>query len=182
MKYERKTVLLKNGKPCTIMSPSSDEAEVLLHHLRLTSAETRNMLRYADEVKLTIDDEKKYLKNVIDDPAECLICAYIDGEHAGSASIAPFMRFDKCRHRAEFGMSIKEKFWHLGVGAALVTACIEAARQTGYEQIELEVVSDNARAIALYERLGFVTYGKCRNGFKFRDGSYIDELLMVLTL
>jgi ribosomal protein S18 acetylase RimI-like enzyme len=140
------------------------------------------MARYEDEIKLTIDDEKKYLENVIDDPSQCMIGAYIDGEHAGSASIAPVMRLDKYRHRAGFGMSVKKKYWHLGVGTALLSACIETARDAGYEQLELEVVADNTRAIALYERLGFVTYGRRPHGFKFRDGSYIDELLMVLML
>jgi ribosomal protein S18 acetylase RimI-like enzyme len=42
-----------------------------------------------------------------------------------------------------------------GLGRALVDACLERARARGCARIELDVQSDNAPAIALYERMGF---------------------------
>ena len=49
----------------------------------------------------------------------------------------------------------------------------------GLERIELAVFASNARAIALYERLGFV-----REGYKRRvrkvDGEYDDDVIMAL--
>lgn len=47
------------------------------------------------------------------------------------------------RHRAEFGISIAQEYWGLGIGRALMDACIECARKAGYVQLELNVVANN---------------------------------------
>ena len=42
--------------------------------------------------------------------------------------------------------------------------------EKAYEQLELEVVAENERAIALYNKFGFELYGTRENTFKYRDG------------
>ena len=54
----------------------------------------------------------------------------------------------------------------------------EHARQSGFEQIELEVVSTNRRAIGLYVKYDFQVYGTRPHGIKYPDGSYADDYLM----
>ena len=48
------------------------------------------------------------------------------------------------------------------------------ARSEGVSRIELEVVSDNARAIHLYQRMGFTAEGLRRRAF-IKDGVQIDS-------
>ena len=48
----------------------------------------------------------------------------------------------------------------------------------GYEQLELRVASGNARARRLYEQAGFEAWGAAKRGFKLRDGSYQDDVMM----
>jgi RimJ/RimL family protein N-acetyltransferase len=182
MRYESKTVTLKNGESCLLRSPTPEDAESLLLYLRQTSDETRNMVRYGDEITMTVDEEAAYLRDSENNPAACMVSAWVDGELAGNAGINPVGSLARLRHRATFGIAIKKKYWHMGIGAELIAACIEAARKIGYEQIELDVVAGNTRAAALYERFGFVRYGRRPNGMKFRDGTYTDEILMVLPL
>ena len=50
------------------------------------------------------------------------------------------------------------------------------------EQIDLEVVADNTRAQALYEKCGFEESGKRTRALKFDDGTYHDEILMTKIL
>jgi ribosomal protein S18 acetylase RimI-like enzyme len=50
-----------------------------------------------------------------------------------------------------------------GVGEALVEAVITWARATGFQTLELEVIDDNAPAIALYARKGFSPTGERRS-------------------
>jgi ribosomal protein S18 acetylase RimI-like enzyme len=50
-----------------------------------------------------------------------------------------------------------------GVGEALVEAVITWARATGFQTLELEVIDDNAPAIALYARKGFSPTGEGRS-------------------
>ena len=86
--------------------------------------------------------------------SECLIevefLAFVDGKVAGTAGINAVGGCYKLRHRAEFGISIAKEFWGLGIGQALTAACIDCARKAGYAQLELDVVADNASALALY--------------------------------
>jgi GNAT superfamily N-acetyltransferase len=51
-----------------------------------------------------------------------------------------------------------------GLGAALVEAAIERARERGCRRIELDTNEDNAAALALYHRFGFSERGKGGGG------------------
>lgn len=64
----------------------------------------------------------------------------------------------------------------------MLSALLGAAKQVGYEQAELEVVSENRRAMALYEKLGFERCGHLPNNMKYADGSYADAEWMVKKL
>mgnify|MGYP002734646855 CR=1 FL=1 len=59
-----------------------------------------------------------------------------------------------------------------------MSSLIEFARSAGYEQINLNVASDNESAICLYERLGFQTTGKEIHAMKHADGDYSDFIFM----
>ncbi len=53
------------------------------------------------------------------------------------------------------GMGTSPAYREIGLGARTLTAAIDAAAATGVRAVWLEVLDDNAPAIALYERLGF---------------------------
>ena len=89
---------------------------------------------------------------------------------------------DKLRHRAEFGVSVLRAYWGLGLGRALTEACIQCAKEAGYEQIELTVVAENKRAIALYRKAGFVEFGRNPRGFRSRTSGYQEIVHMLLAL
>ena len=110
------------------------------------------------------------------------LLAIVDGRVAGTAGIEAVGSKYKVRHRAEFGISILEDFWRLGIGRALAESCIELARQAGCRQLELEVVADNHRAVALYESLGFREYGRNPRGFLSRTAGYQTLVYMRLEL
>ena len=55
-----------------------------------------------------------------------------------------------------------------GIAARLVGQCVEYAKALGLRQISLEVASDNAHAITLYEKCGFLA-GKANAPFITMD-------------
>lgn len=61
-------------------------------------------------------------------------------------------------------------------------ACVECARSAGYAQLELDVVADNERALALYQSAGFVEYGRNPRGFRSRELGWQELVLMRLEL
>ena len=58
-------------------------------------------------------------------------------------------------------------------------AAIEKARSRGLTRIELTVREHNSRAIALYEKIGFVREGLHRNAVRI-DGEYENHISMAL--
>lgn len=81
-------------------------------------------------------------------------------------------------HVGTIGMAVHDAYAGRGVGTALMAAAIDQAdRWLNLQRIELSVWTDNARAIALYERFGFEREGLLRR-YAWRDGEYIDALWM----
>ena len=65
-----------------------------------------------------------------------------------------------------------------GVGSALMAALMDYAdRWAAVLRIELTVFADNARAVALYQKFGFVQEGLLR-AYGLRAGRYQDTLTM----
>ena len=170
MIYTDKLITLKNGQTCLLKSPTAEDAEEMLIYLKQTSGETDFMARYEDEITLTVDAEKEILSAILNDPERIMISAYIDGALAANCGFSRIAPFERARHRAEFGISIVKQYWGLGIGSLLLAALIDSAKSSGYEQLELEVVAENERAITLYKKFGFELYGTRENTFKYRDG------------
>ena len=63
----------------------------------------------------------------------------------------------------------------------LTEAILAFAKENGFEQLNLEVRSDNARAIRLYEKYGFRKMCMFPHFFKI-NGEYLDFDLMNLEL
>jgi len=66
-------------------------------------------------------------------------------------------------------------------GNRLITRTLDAARTFGLTRVELTVREDNRNAIALYEKVGFVTEGLQRNG-ALVDGEYENIIEMAILL
>ena len=82
----------------------------------------------------------------------------------------------------EIGMGIVAEARGRGAGSALLSAALEHARATGVHRVELEVFPENARAIGLYAKHGFVVEGLMRERWPRRDGTRRDSLVMALIL
>ena len=136
-----------------------------------THEETDFLLTYPDETGFTEEQEAGFLRARAESGNEIELCAVVNGEMVGTAGIGAVGTKEKVRHRAEFG-----------IGRALTEACIACAKAAGYAQVELEVVADNAPAIALYESVGFREYGRNPKGFRSRFTGWQEVVLMRLEL
>jgi L-phenylalanine/L-methionine N-acetyltransferase len=81
-------------------------------------------------------------------------------------------------HVRGLGISVDKVWQGQGIGQRLMTTAMQWADDwSGILRIELTVLSDNARAIALYERHGFVREGVMR-AHSMRGGELADTLGM----
>lgn len=84
-------------------------------------------------------------------------------------------------HVGHLGMGLLPEYRGQGIGERLLRESIDAARKMGFERIELTVYARNARAAALYRKVGFVLEGTRVRGKKL-DGEYDDVHMMGLLL
>lgn len=181
MRYS-KTVVLKDGRTCIVRNGTVQDAQGVWDNFVLTHGETEFLATYPEEVHFTLEQEEAYLRQKEESGRDAALVAEVDGKIAGTAGINGIGAAEKTRHRASFGISIARAWWGLGIGRALTEACIECAGSAGYLQLELEVVSDNNRAMELYKSAGFVEYGRNPKGFLSRHSGWQENVLMRLEL
>jgi len=181
MEYNE-TITLKDKRTCILRNGTEKDGQALLDIYILTHAQTDYLLSYPDEATMTADQEAQFLKEKSQSLNEIEILAEVAGTIVGSAGIGCIGNKDKTKHRAEFGISVDKAYWGLGIGRALTNACIKCAKSAGYLQLELEVVAENKKAIALYESLGFTEYGRNPKGFHSRLTGWQELMLMRLDL
>ena len=181
MKYH-KIIKLKDGRGCTLRNGEESDGQAVLINFILTHEQTDYLLTYPDENTMTAEQEGQFLQRKTDSEAEVEILAEVEGIVAGLAGIEAVGSRDKIRHRADFGISIDRKYWNLGIGTALMNACIDCAREAGYEQLELSVVAENETAITMYKKAGYREYGRNPRGFKSRSGGYQELVHMRMEL
>ena len=181
MIYNEK-VILKNGAELIVRNGTEADGAAVFDVFNQTHAETEFLLSYPDENSFDAVGEAEFLKKKTESEREIEIIALLDGRIVACAGIEAVGSKSKVKHRAVFGISVLKDYWRLGIGDALAEACIKCAKEAGYAQLELDVVADNAGARALYEKHGFVEFGRNPLGFRPRSGEYQELLYMRLEL
>ncbi len=111
------------------------------------------------------------------DPDAMELVAEVDGHAVGHLGILT-NRAPRRKHVASFGIGVHPDFQGRGVGTALLTEMVNLADNwLNLLRVELSVASDNARAIGLYEKFGFVVEGESRFDI-FTAGRYTHSLRM----
>lgn len=177
MQY-RHELTLKNGISCVLRSAVADDAQAVLRHLTLVYGETDFLSRYPDEVNFTEEQERAFLAGLESSENALFLVADIGGRIAATAGFQPYAASNKLRHRAVLDVAVQKAYWGLGLGSAMLGVLLDEAKRAGFELLELEVIADNARAVALYEKFGFRTYGTLEKAFRLRDGRHQTKLLM----
>lgn len=86
---------------------------------------------------------------------------------------------DAVTHCGRLGMGVLPAYRQQGLGRRLLRAAIASAHARGITRIELDVRSDHAAAIALYEAEGFSREALKRDALRF-DGVRFDAVQMSL--
>lgn len=182
MDYINKTILLGNGKSCTIRRAEEADAELLLSYMKTVAGETPYLMREPEEITITPEKEREFIRQKREAAGELLLLAFVDGEFVGNCSVSAVSANSRTRHRCSVAIALYQSFCGMGIGTAMMEELLSAAQAAGYEQAELEVVSTNNPAISLYWKLGFAATGTMPQALKYPDGSYADLLFMLKNL
>ena len=168
-----------SNRPFAVERARAEDAAELLDFLKIVGGETENLSFGAEGVPLDLESEQAFLGKQYESADNVQYLARANGEIIGTANLNRKPR--RMRHRGGFGISLKKAWWGTGAASALMEAVLAFARENGFEQVNLEVRSDNIRAIRFYEKFGFRKLCTFPGFFKIH-GAYIDFDLMNLDL
>lgn len=173
----------KKGRAVVLRNAELTDADALIQFLKETTGETPFLLREAEEVDaITPAQEEQFVQSRIVAERELMLAAVVEGALAGICSLCSVGPFQRYRHRCAVSIALYQKFCGAGIGEIMLRTILNEAKQLGYEQAELDVIADNAAAIALYEKLGFEKCGYFPSNVKYRDGRYADAYWMMKRL
>ena len=110
-------------------------------------------------------------------PGRHSFVALVDGRVVGNLGLHVSQN-PRRRDVADIGMAVHDDFQNRGVGSAMMSAMVDLADNwLGLRRIELQVWTDNAPAVHLYEKFGFVIEGTGQQ-YARRAGELVDAYFM----
>jgi RimJ/RimL family protein N-acetyltransferase len=184
---DTRRIILKDGRSALIRPAAPEDALPLHECNRAVVAAGLGVVRTVEELdrrtpEKIAQEHREWTHGVHSGPGGCMLVGEVGGAIAGAGTIrrhTPAL----LRHVAHIGLGIHPAWQGLGLGRALMEGLLAWARagpEGRITRIELSVIADNHRAIALYESLGFRHEGVRRAHIRFPDGRYADDLLMAL--
>ena len=182
MYIEETRIKFKDGREAVLRSPMVDDAQTMIDYVIQSSGETDFLMRYPEEYSgLTLEFEQQLLQSNIDNPAGAMIGCFVDDKAVASCMININTNI-KSKHRASVAIAVLQDYWNQGIGTQLMNALLEIAKSKEVQQIELEFIEGNTRARALYEKLGFRITGVKYDAIKLKDGTLLNEYMMIKKL
>lgn len=118
------------------------------------------------------------IRKDITDPDVYMLVAVDEAEKLVGYVKLSLRQHARQRHKARLSIAVDTGQQGLGAGSKLLAAALDCAdRWLKLMKVDLTVQTDNACAIKLYERFGFVREGLCRYEC-VSDGKYVDVYLM----
>lgn len=135
----------------------------------------RVMALWFEEPYTSFDElEILYEKHVLDQ-SERRFVIDVDGQFAG---VVELMYIDYLHRNTEIQIIVDSKFQGQGLAQEALAKGVEYAfKVLNMHKVYLYVDVDNAAAVHIYKKLGFIEEGRLRNHF-FAEGCYHDSFVM----
>jgi RimJ/RimL family protein N-acetyltransferase len=167
-----------DGLSVLIRYPESGDTKIMCDYINEISQEKTYITWQGEEISL--EHEDKYLKKQIErikknETVQLLL--FVDGELSGISAIDLGNRVKS--HIGVFGITITQKYRGKGFGKLLMKLILEQASKNlpKLKLVTLEVFAENKKAIYMYEKFGFVEYGKLPGGNLYK-GKMVDDIQM----
>ena len=178
---EARRYQLKNGIWLNIREGEVADAPRVLEYIDAISRESDNLSFGPGEFDLNLQQEEDVIRDTQKADSALFILGCVDDRIVSLLTFSGGKR-PRMRHRGEFGISVRQEFWNLGIGGLMLDILVDWARRSGVvTKINPRVRCDNEHGITLYTHKGFVKEGTIRRDMRIGN-TYIDCFWMGLSL
>lgn len=168
----------KTNQPFLIRYLDVGDTQILLDYINTLSKE-QTFIRFQGE-QLSIEEEQQFVdKNIsgIQKGRAVQLLAFSDSKLIGVSGVNMMEKVEK--HNGLFGISLAKEFRSEGIGTILMEKVLEESENNleGLKIIILTMFGTNDVAKKLYEKMGFIEYGRLPEGIIFKD-QFVDYVYM----
>lgn len=165
----------------TVREAVAEDAESYNAFIRKIADEPNNgVLFHAGEFTATVEDTRKRLTSSEPNMIRTVFVA-VDAHNTviGETSVGSRDRL-ATRHSVGLGITVDANYRGQGIGKALIQAAVDwATSHPAIHRLELEVFTDNIRAISLYLKMGFIIEGTKYKAYR-KHGKFKDSYMMAM--
>lgn len=170
------THLLRNGDRLIIRVGCPDDATNFVNYVDNCAGQS-DFLTFNQGEFSTVDAQRISIGELSDVKNGLFLIAEIGGRIIGNLTFRLGKR-PKTAHVGEFGITVHENYWGLGIGQLLIKELLQwAQKNRNVHKINLKVRLDNQRGIVLYKKMGFEQEGILKREF-YSKGVFFDALIM----
>lgn len=168
----------KKGNQILIRYLVKDDVEMIRDYMNTLSKE-QTFIRFQGE-QILLEEEKKYvtsqLEKIVNNQVVKLL-AFCKNKLIGICDIVMCDKVEN--HIGSIGLTIAKDYRNEGVGKLLMRLVLDEAEKNipQLKIAKLSVFANNPIAKALYEKMGFIEYGKLPKGIKHKN-EYVDEIML----
>ncbi|MFH2058746.1 MAG: GNAT family protein [Pseudomonadota bacterium] len=161
----KKEIMLRDGRELIVKEAEEIEAIELIKYVSVIRRESKFLAIDTSGYKINILDVKKYIKACRESDMQALLIGWVQNEIVGHLALRSCI-WQRMRHTGEVIISVSKKNWGIGIGPLILDALLDWAQKTKViKKVKLRVQSDNDRAIAVYNKLGFLKERSIAWGF-----------------
>ncbi|NUU98714.1 hypothetical protein XO12_00870 [Marinitoga sp. 1154] len=167
-----------NSHGIYITNPQKNDSKKIINFYEKVFSNSTTLATQLNEFNKTVKDFEEIIslsKKLFG--LRILVTKFTD-KIIGNADIYWNIQRQRLKKTAKLGISVLESFRNMGIATTLInnhiTWCIE---NPDIHRLELEVFSNNIKAISLYKKLGFIEEGR-RKEAVYIDSKYFDIIMM----
>jgi RimJ/RimL family protein N-acetyltransferase len=169
---DRRTLVITHAEP--------DDPAAIVAYVERACGESDFLTFGPGEFGISVEDETRFIAALDGGRFDFMLKGVVDGEIVSACMIMRPKR-PRVRHIGDFGISVARSCWGLGVGRHMCLAVLDVARRVGVTKVNLQVRDDNARAMRLYESVGFRREGVTERALRIGD-RYFANVMMGIAL
>ncbi len=173
-------IFIKNELKLTIDKAYPSDALEIVNFLNKVAGQTDFLTFALNSFPFSVEEEKNIIKECLDTNNCLMLLGKINKEVVSQLFLQRSSQ-QRLLHNGDIAISVCESYWGNSIAQNILLLAIKWAKDHAITKLQLQVRTDNKKAIYLYQKLGFCIEGTITRAIKIND-TYFSDYIMGLSL